>query len=112
MAQGRSIHSVFIGGTPSLISAQNTHGSYLPSSGLVWTSSLIVKSLWKPTQGTVEHDPFADYLAAGINRLSIVCKSFDPEHLQRLGPVVFMPIMRSVPFQQRVRQAFSVSMWI
>jgi putative oxygen-independent coproporphyrinogen III oxidase len=37
--------------------------------------------------GTVEHDPFADYLAAGINRLSIGVQSFNTEHLQKLGRI-------------------------
>lgn len=37
--------------------------------------------------GTVEHDPFADYLAAGINRLSIGVQSFNTEHLKKLGRI-------------------------
>jgi oxygen-independent coproporphyrinogen-3 oxidase len=37
--------------------------------------------------GTVEHDPFADYLKSGINRLSIGVQSFNQEHLQRLGRI-------------------------
>ena len=87
MAQGRSIHSVFIGGgTPSLISAQ----------GYTWLFEQLRARLdFEPdceitleaNPGTVEHDPFADYLAAGINRLSIGVQSFDSEHLQRLGRI-------------------------
>lgn len=87
MAQGRSIHSVFIGGgTPSLISAQ----------GYAWLFEQLRARLdFKPdceitleaNPGTVEHDPFADYLAAGINRLSIGVQSFNAEHLQRLGRI-------------------------
>ncbi|ENX44520.1 radical SAM family heme chaperone HemW [Acinetobacter sp. NIPH 2100] len=87
MAQGRSIHSVFIGGgTPSLISAQ----------GYVWLFAQLKARLnfeedceitLEANPGTVEHDPFADYLAAGINRLSIGVQSFDTEHLQRLGRI-------------------------
>ncbi|MEB3863453.1 radical SAM family heme chaperone HemW [Acinetobacter sp. IK31] len=87
MAQGRSIHSVFIGGgTPSLISAQ----------GYVWLFEQL-KSLLKfedgceitleANPGTVEHDPFAGYLEAGINRLSIGVQSFDTNHLQKLGRI-------------------------
>lgn len=37
--------------------------------------------------GTVEHDPFADYLAAGINRLSIGVQSFNTGHLKKLGRI-------------------------
>ena len=87
MAQGRSIHSVFIGGgTPSLISAQ----------GYTWLFAQLRARLdFEPdceitleaNPGTVEHDPFADYLAAGINRLSIGVQSFNTEHLQRLGRI-------------------------
>jgi putative oxygen-independent coproporphyrinogen III oxidase len=87
MAQGRSIHSVFIGGgTPSLISAQ----------GYQWLfEQLKARLAFEPdceitleaNPGTVEHDPFADYLATGINRLSLGVQSFDPEHLQRLGRI-------------------------
>ena len=87
MAQGRSIHSVFIGGgTPSLISAQ----------GYTWLFEQLRARLdFEPdceitleaNPGTVEHDPFADYLAVGINRLSLGVQSFDSEHLQRLGRI-------------------------
>ena len=87
MAQGRSIHSVFIGGgTPSLISAQ----------GYTWLFEQLRARLdfeldceitLEANPGTVEHDPFADYLAAGINRLSIGVQSFNTEHLQRLGRI-------------------------
>ncbi|WP_332605896.1 radical SAM family heme chaperone HemW [Acinetobacter sp. ESBL14] len=87
MAQGRSIHSVFIGGgTPSLISAQ----------GYQWLFDQLKARLdfeadceitLEANPGTVEHDPFADYLAVGINRLSLGVQSFDPDHLQRLGRI-------------------------
>ncbi|RUP40591.1 MAG: radical SAM family heme chaperone HemW [Acinetobacter sp.] len=87
MAQGRSIHSVFIGGgTPSLISAQ----------GYQWLFGQLKARLdfevdceitLEANPGTVEHDPFADYLTVGINRLSLGVQSFDPEHLQRLGRI-------------------------
>lgn len=87
MAQGRSIHSVFIGGgTPSLISAQ----------GYMWLFAELKARLnleadceitLEVNPGTVEHAPFADYLAVGINRLSIGVQSFNTEHLQRLGRI-------------------------
>jgi coproporphyrinogen III oxidase, anaerobic (EC 1.3.99.22) len=87
MAQGRSIHSVFIGGgTPSLISAK----------GYVWLFEQL-KSLLnfeddceitlEANPGTLEHDPFAGYLEAGINRLSIGVQTFNTDHLQKLGRI-------------------------
>nr|WP_111896115.1 radical SAM family heme chaperone HemW [Acinetobacter sp. MB5] len=86
-AQGREIQSVFIGGgTPSLISA----------AGYQWLFSELKQRLNFATDceitleanpGTLEHQPFADYLLAGINRLSIGVQSFDNEHLQRLGRI-------------------------
>ena len=86
-AQGRHIHSVFIGGgTPSLISAK----------GYQWLFSQL-KSFIPFEDGceitleanpcTVEHDPFAGYLDAGINRLSIGVQSFNTEHLKKLGRI-------------------------
>ncbi|HAV5587889.1 TPA: radical SAM family heme chaperone HemW [Acinetobacter baumannii] len=87
MAQGCSIHSVFIGGgTPSLISAK----------GYVWLFEQL-KSLLnfeddceitlEANPGTLEHDPFAGYLEAGINRLSIGVQTFNTDHLQKLGRI-------------------------
>ncbi len=86
-AQGREIQSVFIGGgTPSLISA----------AGYQWLFTELKQRLnfaadceitLEANPGTLEHQPFADYLRAGINRLSIGVQSFDNEHLQRLGRI-------------------------
>lgn len=86
-AQGRQIHSVFIGGgTPSLISAK----------GYVWLFNQLKNMIvfendceitLEANPGTVEHDPFAGYLGAGINRLSIGVQSFNTEHLQKLGRI-------------------------
>jgi putative oxygen-independent coproporphyrinogen III oxidase len=86
-AQGRKIHSVFIGGgTPSLISA----------SGYTWLFAELQKLLaFEPeceitleaNPGTVEHDPFKDYLEAGITRLSIGVQSFNLEQLKKLGRI-------------------------
>ena len=86
-AQGRQIHSVFIGGgTPSLISAQ----------GYTWLFAELKKLLdfapdceitLEANPGTVEHDPFKDYLDAGITRLSIGVQSFNTEQLKKLGRI-------------------------
>ncbi|WP_343597972.1 radical SAM family heme chaperone HemW [Acinetobacter sp.] len=86
-AQGRKIHSVFIGGgTPSLISAE----------GYQWLFEQLKQCLdfeehceitLEANPGTLEHQPFADYLRAGINRLSLGVQTFDEAHLQRLGRI-------------------------
>ncbi|NNG77181.1 radical SAM family heme chaperone HemW [Acinetobacter sp. ANC 4277] len=86
-AQGRQIHSVFIGGgTPSLISAK----------GYVWLFEQLKNIIpfedgceitLEANPGTVEHDPFAGYLKAGINRLSIGVQSFNTDHLKKLGRI-------------------------
>lgn len=86
-AQGRHIHSVFIGGgTPSLISAK----------GYVWLFDQLKQIIpfeqdceitLEANPGTVEHDPFAGYLEAGINRLSLGVQSFNTDHLKKLGRI-------------------------
>ncbi|AXQ23635.1 radical SAM family heme chaperone HemW [Acinetobacter wuhouensis] len=86
-AQGREIHSVFIGGgTPSLISAQSYQWLFTQLKELIPFEKDCEITL-EANPGTVEHDPFADYLAAGINRLSIGVQSFNTEHLQKLGRI-------------------------
>ena len=86
-AQGRHIHSVFIGGgTPSLISAQGYQWLFAQLKALLPFEADCEITL-EANPGTVEHDPFADYLAAGINRLSIGVQSFNTEHLTKLGRI-------------------------
>ena len=86
-AQGRQIHSVFIGGgTPSLISAQGYTWLFAQLKALVPFEEGCEITL-EANPGTLEHDPFADYLTAGINRLSIGVQSFNTEHLKKLGRI-------------------------
>ncbi|WP_420909510.1 radical SAM family heme chaperone HemW [Acinetobacter nematophilus] len=86
-AQGREIHSVFIGGgTPSLISAQGYQWLFSQLKALL-PFELDCEITLEANPGTVEHDPFAGYLAAGINRLSIGVQSFNTEHLKKLGRI-------------------------
>lgn len=86
-AQGRSIHSVFIGGgTPSLISAAGYQWLFTELKALIPFEENCEITL-EANPGTVEHDPFAGYLAAGINRLSIGVQSFNTEHLKKLGRI-------------------------
>lgn len=86
-AAGRPLVSVFIGGgTPSLISA----------AGYQWLfAELRQRFEFAPSceitleanPGTLEHAPFAEYLAAGINRLSLGVQTFDDALLKTLGRV-------------------------
>ena len=86
-AQGREIHSVFIGGgTPSLISAQGYVWLFAQLQNLIAFEDGCEITL-EANPGTVEHDPFAGYLAAGINRLSLGVQSFNSEQLQKLGRI-------------------------
>lgn len=86
-AQGRKIHSVFIGGgTPSLISAQGYVWLFAQLQNLIAFEDGCEITL-EANPGTVEHDPFAGYLAAGINRLSLGVQSFNSEQLEKLGRI-------------------------
>ncbi|MDO4222696.1 MAG: radical SAM family heme chaperone HemW, partial [Acinetobacter sp.] len=87
LVQQRPIHSVFIGGgTPSLISAQGYQWLFAEIQQLVQFSPQLEITL-EANPATIEHDPFEQYLAAGINRLSLGVQSFNSEHLQKLGRI-------------------------
>ena len=86
-AQGRQIHSVFIGGgTPSLISAKGYAWLFEQLKALLPFEENCEITL-EANPGTVEHDPFAGYLDAGINRLSLGVQSFNTAHLKALGRI-------------------------
>ena len=86
-AQGRQIYSVFIGGgTPSLISAPGYQWLFDQLKAIIPFAEGCEITL-EANPGTVEHDPFAGYLQAGINRLSIGVQSFNTAHLKRLGRI-------------------------
>lgn len=86
-AQGRKLHSIFIGGgTPSLISASGYQWLFQQLNGLLTFEEQCEITL-EANPGTVEHDPFAGYLAAGINRLSIGVQTFNEQHLKQLGRI-------------------------
>ena len=84
---GRSISSVFFGGgTPSLFSGAAI-GEILSmaNSRLRFAPNCEITMECNP--GTAEHDRFASYLAAGVNRLSFGVQSFDDGCLERLGRI-------------------------
>ena len=83
----QSIHSVFIGGgTPSLISAKGYAWLFEQLKSLLNFEDDFEITL-EANPGTLEHDPFAGYLEAGINRLSIGVQTFNTDHLQKLGRI-------------------------
>ncbi len=87
----RPIHSIFIGGgTPSLFSGEsfNTllqHIARTQAPG--WLESDGLEITLEANPGTLEAGRFADYRAAGINRLSLGIQSFDDAQLLRLGRI-------------------------
>jgi putative oxygen-independent coproporphyrinogen III oxidase len=86
-AAGRTLSSVFIGGgTPSLISARGYQWLFSKLRQLFVFSDDCEITL-EANPGTLEHASFAEYLAAGINRLSLGVQTFDDALLQTLGRV-------------------------
>ncbi len=84
---GRTVHSVFFGGgTPSLFAPSHIDRFLQAASArLRFAPGLEITLETNP--GTVEHGPFAGYLAAGVNRLSFGVQSFDDGCLARLGRI-------------------------
>jgi len=84
---GRSVHSVFIGGgTPSLFSAEAID-SLLVGLRMRLQLSPFTEITLEANPGTVETGRFAEFRAAGINRLSIGCQSFHDQQLEQLGRI-------------------------
>lgn len=84
---GRRLRTVFLGGgTPSLLSAP---GLDRLLSGIRARMPLAADAevTLEANPGTFEAQKFADFRAAGVNRLSIGIQSFNPLHLQALGRV-------------------------
>lgn len=83
----RLVTSIFFGGgTPSLFSGAaikrilDTVQEQLPCAA-------DIEITLEANPGTVEHDRFELYRAAGVNRLSIGVQSFNPEQLKKLGRI-------------------------
>ena len=84
---GRRLSSVFFGGgTPSLFSARAIDKILTAVRTLLPLEHFAEVAL-EANPGTFEAQKFADFRAAGINRLSIGIQSFNPQHLQALGRV-------------------------
>lgn len=84
---GRRVHSVFIGGgTPSLMRAASLDRLLQAVRSLLMLDPMAEITL-EANPGTFEHARFADYRAAGINRLSIGIQSFSDAHLHAIGRI-------------------------
>jgi putative oxygen-independent coproporphyrinogen III oxidase len=85
--QGRPLQSIFIGGgTPSLLSGDAlrhllegiTHRVAIEADAEITLEA---------NPGSAEADKFADFVSAGVNRISLGIQSFDNQRLQALGRV-------------------------
>jgi len=84
---GRRLNSVFFGGgTPSLFSASSIDAILTAVRTLMPLEHFAEVTL-EANPGTFEAQKFADYRAAGINRLSIGIQSFNPKMLKAIGRV-------------------------
>ena len=85
--QNRKIHSIFFGGgTPSLFSANAIEKIIQRAETLIGFEDNIEITL-EANPGTAEQQKFADFNAAGVNRLSIGVQSFNNDHLSALGRI-------------------------
>lgn len=86
-ADGRRVESVFFGGgTPSLFSAESIECviASLSERGILLPDAEITL---EANPGAVERGRFADYAAAGVNRVSVGVQSFDADMLAALGRI-------------------------
>ncbi|QYJ85226.1 radical SAM family heme chaperone HemW [Shewanella mesophila] len=85
--QGRKLHSIFIGGgTPSLFDASQIK-RLLDGVREQIPFKQNIEITMEANPGTLEHDDFADYRAAGVTRLSIGVQSFSSDKLNLLGRI-------------------------
>jgi putative oxygen-independent coproporphyrinogen III oxidase len=87
LAQGRTLQSIFFGGgTPSLFTP-DTIKRILDNVASRLNVASDIEITLETNPGTVEHGPFADYRAAGVNRISFGVQSFDDAALKRIGRI-------------------------
>ena len=86
-AVGREIVSVFFGGgTPSLFAAPSI-ARMLERAAARLPFAADVEVTLEANPGTIEHARFAEYRAAGVNRVSLGAQSFDDARLAALGRI-------------------------
>lgn len=84
---GREVVSVFMGGgTPSLFSPKSV-GRVLEAARKHLAVSADVEVTMEANPGTIERGRFAEYRAAGVNRVSLGAQSFNAERLVTLGRI-------------------------
>jgi oxygen-independent coproporphyrinogen-3 oxidase len=84
---GRPVRTIFFGGgTPSLLSAASLDALLSAIRARVVLAADAEVTL-EANPGTFEARKFADFRAAGINRLSVGVQSFQPAHLKSLGRI-------------------------
>jgi oxygen-independent coproporphyrinogen-3 oxidase len=84
---GRKVYSVFFGGgTPSMLAALSVDSIMAAVRARV-PLAVDAEITLEAHPGTFEARKFAEFRAAGINRLSIGVQSFNPRHLQALGRI-------------------------
>jgi oxygen-independent coproporphyrinogen-3 oxidase len=84
---GRKVYTIFVGGgTPSLLSARAID-EILSAIRARLPVAPDAEITLEANPGTFEARRFAEYRAAGVNRLSIGVQSFNPGHLKALGRV-------------------------
>ncbi len=84
---GRPLRSIFFGGgTPSLFSADSI-GRVVAAARQGFGAVADLEVTLEANPGTIERGRFADYRAAGVNRVSLGAQSFDDRHLQALGRI-------------------------
>ncbi|WP_209327333.1 radical SAM family heme chaperone HemW [Pseudoalteromonas sp. PA2MD11] len=87
LVQGRKIHSIFIGGgTPSLLTGDAYTRLLGEVDRLIGLSDDCEITL-EANPGTVETGRFKEYVAAGINRISIGVQSMQNDKLKALGRI-------------------------
>ena len=83
----RALVSVFFGGgTPSLFSAHAIERILSRADQLIGLAPDVEVTL-EANPGAVEHGRFADFAAAGVNRVSLGAQSFDAARLEALGRI-------------------------
>jgi putative oxygen-independent coproporphyrinogen III oxidase len=81
---GRSVRSVFFGGgTPSLMAAE-TVAALIAEIKILWPTAADLEITLEANPSSVEATKFADFAAAGVNRLSLGIQSFDDAALRFL----------------------------
>jgi putative oxygen-independent coproporphyrinogen III oxidase len=87
LAGPRPIVSIFFGGgTPSLFSPAGL-SRFLDSTHRMLPFRSDIEITLEANPGTIERGRFAEYRAAGVNRVSLGAQSFDARQLSRLGRI-------------------------